>query len=167
VTRRWGNQQGASQRGLELDLGNGEKKGSPERSPHNDTVRAEEGGDGSGIRWSMAVARVLESDGASAETSWWFRLDWRRAEAASLPQLDRAQACSHGGPQLTLLAEEKVVGAARWPDSEAMWRWPSNGDPGVEERRGSASGRAGPDGGVGPILDCGHAAGSRTRGGQV
>jgi hypothetical protein len=87
--------------------------------------------------------------------------------AASLPQLDRAQACSHGGPQLTLLAEEKVVGAARWPDSEAMWRWPSNGDPGVEERRGSASGRAGPDGGVGPILDRGHAAGSRTRGGQV
>jgi hypothetical protein len=80
--RRWGNRQGAPQRGPELDLGGRGEKGSPEWSPphhHSDAVRAEEGGDGSGIQWSMAVARVSERDGASVTTSWWCRLDWRRA----------------------------------------------------------------------------------------
>jgi hypothetical protein len=63
--------------------------------------------------------------------------------------------------------EEEVAGAARWPDNEALRRRPSDGNLGVEERRGSASGRAGPDRSVGPVLDRGRAAGSRTRGGQV
>jgi hypothetical protein len=53
---------------------------------------------------------------------------------ASLPQLDRALACSPGGWQLTLLAEEEVEGVDRWPDSEALQRRPSDGNPGVEER---------------------------------
>jgi hypothetical protein len=56
--------------------------------------------------------------------------------AASLPQLDQAPACSPGGRQLTLLTkeEEEVAEAARWPDSEALRRRPSDGDPYVEER---------------------------------
>jgi hypothetical protein len=53
---------------------------------------------------------------------------------ASLPQLDRALACSPGGWQLTLLAEEEVEGVDRWPDSEALQRRPSDDNPGVEER---------------------------------
>jgi hypothetical protein len=36
-----------------------------------------------------------------------------------------------------LLMEEEVVGAARWPDSEALRRQPSDGDPSVEERCGA------------------------------
>jgi hypothetical protein len=56
--------------------------------------------------------------------------------AVSLPQLDWVPAGSPSGWQLALLAEEEVAGAARWPDGEALWRWPSDADPGVEERRG-------------------------------
>jgi hypothetical protein len=36
-----------------------------------------------------------------------------------------------------LLVEEEVVGTAQWPDSEVLQQRPSDGDPGVEERRGA------------------------------
>jgi hypothetical protein len=45
---------------------------------------------------------------------------------------------SGGGWWLTLLAEKEVAGDARWPADEALWRRPSDGDPGGEERRGVA-----------------------------
>jgi hypothetical protein len=169
--RRWGSRQGAPRRGLEFVLEDREKRGSPERSPHSDAVRAEEGSDRSGIRWSMVVARVLERDRASTMTSWWCRLDWRGGRsgslpATSLPQLDRAPAGSPGGRQLTLRTEEEVAGATQWLDGEALRRRPSDGDTGVEEQRGVAlPGRADPDRGVGPVLDHGRAVGSRTHGG--
>jgi hypothetical protein len=113
-------------------------------------------GEGRGIYGDLVVVPVSLEEGRSG-----------LLPTASLPQVDRALACSPGGRQLALLVEEEVAGAARWPDSEALRRRPSDGNLGVEERRGSASGRAGPDRSVGPVLDRGRAAGSRTRGGQV
>jgi hypothetical protein len=69
--------------------------------PHSNAVRVEEGGDESGIRWSMAVARVSERDGASTATSRWCRLDWRRAGVACC----RRRPCrGWTGCQLILLA---------------------------------------------------------------
>jgi hypothetical protein len=75
---------GSTSVGSRARFGGTGRKGSPERSPppNSDAVRAEEGSDGSSIQRSMVVARVPERDRASVVTSWWCRLDWRRAGAA-------------------------------------------------------------------------------------
>jgi hypothetical protein len=139
--------------------------------PKNNAVRAEEGDNGSGIRRSMAVARVPKRDGASAATSWWCRLDWRRAGVACC----RRRPCHNwNGRWLVLLAADSSRCSRR------RWREPLGGHTARccgdgfrtvtqawRSDAGSASGRAGPDRGVGPVLDRGHAVGSRTRGGQV
>jgi hypothetical protein len=113
--------------------GSGEGRRRRERHPAVDGGGSS-AGEGWGISGDLVVVPVRLEEGRSG----WL-------PAASLPQLDRASACSPSGRQLTLLMEEEVAGAARWPDSEALRRRPSDGDPGVEERHDNASGRAGLD----------------------
>jgi hypothetical protein len=154
-------------------LGNGEKRGSPERSPlHNDSVRAEEGGDRSGIWRSMAVARVQERDRVLAATSWWCRLEWRRAGVDCC----RRRPCrSWTGRRLVLLpaSSSRCSRRRRWQEllgGRTVRRYGDGFRTVTQAWRsgaGSASGRASPDRGVGPVLDRGRAVRSRMCGGQV
>jgi hypothetical protein len=69
-----------------------------------------------GLRLSMVVAQVLERDGASTATSWWCRLDWRRAGAACC----RRHPCrSWTGRWLVLLAagSSRCSRRRRWRES--------------------------------------------------
>jgi hypothetical protein len=140
--------------------------------PHNDSVRAEEGGDGSGIWRSMAVARVQERDRASVATSWWCRLEWRRAGVDCC----RRRPCrSWTGRRLVLLpaSSSRCSRRRRWQEllgGRTVRRYGDSFRTVTQAWRsgaGSASGRAGPDRGVGPVLDRGHAVRSRMCGGQV
>jgi hypothetical protein len=65
-------------------------------------------GAGRGIGGDLVVVPVRLEEGRSG-----------LLPATSLPQLERALACSPGSRQLPLLTEE-VTGAARWPYSEVL-----------------------------------------------
>jgi hypothetical protein len=104
------------------------------------------GGDGPG-------QRPLANDvGFNGFSGWPSALGWPPAGCTR-----EGGGVSEGGRRRTRQLWRKLTG--KW-----QWRHADNGC----RARGSASGhKVGPDRDVGPVLDCGRAVGSRTRGGQV
>jgi hypothetical protein len=80
-------------------------------------------GEGRGIGGDLVVVPVRLDGGRSGSLP-----------TASLPQLDWVPTGSPSGRQLTLLTEEEVAGAARWPHDETLRRGGAV--------RGSASGKS-------------------------
>jgi hypothetical protein len=125
--RRWGKPAGSTSAGSRARFGERGEKGFTGAVPPPPQKQSSSGG--GRRKWERHPA--VNGGGSSAEAGRGIggdlvvvpvRLEEGRSgllPATSLPQLERALACSPGSRQLPLLTEE-VAGAARWPYSEVL-----------------------------------------------